>query len=338
MTIRQVQSREKRKYNQSVNHVVQSWEWGEFRKKTGVKVIRLGKFDQDKLVQGYQLTLHSLPFGGLQIGYLPKTQFPDKSLIQALEKIGKNENCVFIKLEPRVTINDPQSQLSSPKLVPSSQPLFTKHNFLIDLTLLEKDLLREIKPKSRYNLRLAQRKGVKVEEKSDPQSFETYLKLYFDTCQRQGYFGHDRKYHQLMWETLKPTGMAHLLIGSYQGEPLVAWMLLKFKDTLYYPYGGSSVEHRNLMTSNLVCWKAIKLGKKLRCRTFDLWGALGPEADQSHPWYGWHRFKAGYGGKLVEYLGSFDLVLKPGIYRWFKLVNQVRWKCLKVKSSLRSKS
>lgn len=338
MPIREILTKEKEKYNQAVDHVVQSWEWGEFRQKTGTDVIRLGRFDGNKLKQGFQLTFHPLPFGGYTVGYLPKGSLPDKPLLSALRKIGQEKKTIFIKLEPNVVVGDTKVEIPDPGLVSSSQPLFTKHNFLIDLTQSEKELLENMKSKTRYNLRLAQRKGVKVEEKSDQESFETYLELYFATCQRQGYFGHNREYHRLVWETLRPAGMARLLIASYKKEPLVAWMLLKFKDTFYYPYGGSSAKHRNLMASNLVCWEAIKLGKKLGCKTLDLWGALGPEVDQSHPWYGWHRFKAGYGGKTVEYLGSFDLVLQPQIYSFFNLANQIRWKYLRVKSSLRRKS
>lgn len=337
MPVREILLEEKEQYNQAVDHLVQSWEWGEFRKKTGTEVIRLGRFNGSKLEQGFQLTVHPLPFGGYTVGYLPKGPLPGKPLLNALRKIGREKKAIFIKLEPNVIIGDARPEISNSSLIPSPQPLFTKHNFLIDLTKSEKELLENMKPKTRYNIRLAQRKRVRVEEKSDQKSFEIYLRLYFATCQRQGYFGHDREYHRLMWETLKPAGMTRLLIASYKKEPLAAWMLLKFKDTLYYPYGGSSTRHRNLMASNLVCWEAIKLGKKLGCKTLDLWGALGPEVDQSHPWYGWHRFKAGYGGKTVEYPGSFDLVLNPPIYHFFNFTNRIRWKYLRVKSSLRRK-
>ena len=347
MIVRRIKPEDRERYNETVDHVIQSWEWGEFRRKTGVKVIRLGKFDKDKLLQGFQLTIHAVPFTKCAIAYLPKGPVPDKQMLKALEKIGKKENCVFIKLEPNIQkiSNFParfalrskaggQFPISNFSLIPSPKPLFTKHNFLVGLTKSEEELLRDMKAKTRYNIRLAQRKGVEVKEKKDKKSFEIYIRLYFETCQRQKYFGHNRKYHRLMWETLKPAGMVRLLIASYKKEPLVAWMLLKFKDTLYYPYGGSSLKHKNFMASNLICWEAMKLGKKLGCQTFDMWGALGPDSDKSHPWYGWNRFKAGYGGKLVEYVGSYDLVLKPTMYKLFNLADQMRWKYLRLKTLL----
>ena len=117
--------------------------------------------------------------------------------------------------------------------------------------------------------------------------------------------------------------MARLLIAFYQEKPVVAWMLSNFQDTLYYPYGGSSLEHREVMASNLVAWEAIRLGKKLKLKKFDLWGALSPDANPSDPWYGFHKFKQGYGGKLVEYIGTYDLVFNWPIYWVFTAIDKL---------------
>ena len=285
------------------------------------------------MVEGVQLTLHPLPLGKYTIGYLPKGPLPDRAMLQMLEEIGREQNCLFIKLEPNVEGKNWKIEDKNFSLSPSP-PLFTKYNFLIDLTPSEEELLKRMKQKTRYNIRLAQRKGVRVEEREDAQSLQIYLDLYFATCRRKRYFGHNERYHRLMWETLKPAGMAHLLIAYWKEEPLAAWMLLRFKDTLYYPYGGSSIRHRNVMASNLICWEAIKLGKRLGCKIFDLWGALGPQTRKNHPWYGWHRFKEGYGGRLVEYIGSYDLILKPLPTKLFYLANKIRWGYLRLKSYL----
>ena len=100
-------------------------------------------------------------------------------------------------------------------------------------------------------------------------------------------------------------------------------MLLNFGDTLYYPYGGSSKSHPEVMANNLVAWEAIKLGKKLGLKNFDMWGALGPNASPKDPWYGFHRFKNGYGGKLVEYIGTYDLVFDWPIYIMFTIIDKL---------------
>ena len=123
--------------------------------------------------------------------------------------------------------------------------------------------------------------------------------------------------------------MARVLIGQYQKKPLVAWMLLNFGDTLYYPYGGSSLEHKEVMASNWVAWEAIKLGKRLNFKIFDMWGALAPDTDKNDPWYGFHRFKEGYGGNHVEYIGTYDLILRSRLYTALNLADRLRWSLLR---------
>ena len=117
--------------------------------------------------------------------------------------------------------------------------------------------------------------------------------------------------------------MARVLIGSYKKTPLTAWMLVNFKDTFYYPYGGSSNLHRDVMSNNLVAWEAIKLGKKLNLKHFDMWGALGPKASPNDPWMGFHRFKQGYGGRLVRYIGTYDIVFNDPLYWAFTIVDKL---------------
>ncbi len=190
-------------------------------------------------------------------------------------------------------------------------------------------------PKTRYNIKVAQKHPVKIQEGSDDKAFEIYLKLYFETTKRQGYHGHNEYYHRRVWEVLKASGMARILIAYYNPPasrdgpttnpqtPLTAWMLLKFKDCLYYPYGGSSKIHPEVMANNLIAWEAIKLGKKLKLKTFDMWGALGPDADPKDPWQGFHRFKKGYGGRLVEYIGTYDLVFDWPLYILFTFIDKL---------------
>src|SRR3989344_5742249 len=331
--VREVSQKEKGDWNKLVTHVIQSWEWGEFRKKMGTDLVRLGEYSGNKLKAAYQLTFHPVPFfKNITIGYFPKGPMPTKSMVNALVDLGAQKKAAFIKIEPNIiydrkTTND--ERLTRLGLIRSTKSLFTKYNFLIDLTKTEGQLLLAMHPKTRYNIRLAQKKGVKVYDSTADRDFQIYLKLYFETTKRQKYFGHSPQYHQKVWETLKPAKMARVLIVEYQKKPLVAWMLLNFGDTLYYPYGGSSLEHKEVMASNLVAWETIRLGKRLNFKTFDMWGALPPDADKTDPWYGFHRFKEGYGGNHVEYIGTYDLVLRPRLYTALNLADKLRWVYLK---------
>ncbi|MBI2326864.1 peptidoglycan bridge formation glycyltransferase FemA/FemB family protein [Candidatus Curtissbacteria bacterium] len=331
MIVREVLDKEKAAYNKLVKHVVQSWEWGEFRKKVGLDLARIGHFEDDKMLSAYQLTFHSVPFLKQTIGYLPKGPMVDQKTVEALSDLGDKKNAAFIKIEPNVIASGQTDgeQLEKLGLIPSAKSLFTRYNFLIDLTKSEGELLSAMHPKTRYNIGLAQKKGVEVYESVDDSDFEIYLKLYFETTKRQGYFGHTPDYHKLVWETLKPSKMARFLIAKYKGKPLTAWMLFNFGETMYYPYGGSSNEHKEVMASNLVAWEAIKLGKRLGFSVFDMWGALGPEATEADPWYGFHRFKAGYGPSHVEYIGTYDLILKPTYYNLLNIADKLRWTFLR---------
>ncbi len=321
MNIRQIKLSEKNSYNTKVTHVIQSWEWGEFRKSLGLPLLRYGIYKNNKLVTAFQLTLHKIPFTNKYVGYLPKGPLPNKELAQALEKIGRDNNCAFIKLEPDI-LNKESKYVVYPSFQESPKPLFTQHNFILDLTKSEEELLKNMHSKTRYNIRVAERKGVKVEERTDDKGFELFLKLHFETTERQGFHSHNKTYHRQVWKQMKEANMTRILIAFYQKKPLTAWMLYNFKDTLYYPYGGSSVEHKEVMSNNLVAWEAIKLGKKLKLKKFDMWGALGPEPDPNDPWIGFHRFKQGYGGQLVKYIGTFDLVFDDPLYWAFTLVDK----------------
>ena len=337
MIVREVEENEKNLYNKTVNHIVQSWEWGEFRRKTGLDLVRMGHFEGQKLISAYQLTFHSLPFFPQTIGYFPKGPMPDKKMIETLKEVAKAKNAAYIKLEPNVilptgqTVSNIQGNFKKLGLIVSNKSLFTKYNFLIDLTKSETQLLSAMHPKTRYNINLAQRYGVEVNESTDEIDFDIYLKLYFETTRRQKYFGHTPQYHKFVWQTLASTNMARVLIARYRNVPLVAWMLFNFKDTLYYPYGGSSVEHKEVMASNLIAWEAMRWGKKMGLKIFDMWGALAPDASERDPWYGFHRFKAGYGPVHVEYIGTYDLILKNALYKSLNFADRLRWTFLKMK-------
>lgn len=328
MQLRQIGERQKQQYNQNVTHIIQSWQWGEFKKSLGLPVLRYGLFKGSQPTTTFTLSLHKIPLSGQVVGYLPKGPLPDRQLAAALTEIGREHNCAFIKLEPNILSSQALYQID-PSFTPSPKPLFTKYNFLLDLTPSEEELFGNLSPKTRYNVRLAQKKGIQIEERTDDQGFEIFLGLHFETTRRQGFHSHNEDYHRKLWKTLREAGMARLLIGFYQPPatshrlPLSAWMLYNFKDTLYYPYGGSSTEHKEVMASNLVAWEAIKLGKKLGLKEFDLWGAAGsPDPGPADPYYGFHRFKQGYGAKLVEYVGSFDLVFNDPLYWAFTSIDK----------------
>jgi len=341
MKLQIIEPTQKKAYNQVVTHPLQSFEWGEFREKTGVKVIRQGFFEADKLIDGFSLTIHPIPHTPFTIGYLPKGKIPSRELLSTLKKIGQEEKCIFIQLEPDIQkdqLSEFPTKATQLGLKPSIRPLFTKYTFVLDLTQSEEELLKNLHPKTRYNIRVAQKHNVSVAERNTDDAFGTYLRLTEETTKRQRFYAHNLKYHTLQWQTLphvaKPPFAelsSHLLLANYNSKTLAAWIVFVFKDTLYYPYGASSSEHKEAMASTLMMWETIKFAKRLGLRHFDMWGSLGPDPDPLDSWYGFHRFKQGFRPKHVEFVGSFDLVIRPLLYQGFSFADSIRWLLLKVK-------
>ncbi len=304
-------------FNKSAPHPLQTWEWGEFRKKWGNEIIR---------TQWGLLTLHKLPLLNKKIGVFIKGPRPTKAMLCDLRRMAKEQDLIFIKLEPNVRKDEKYIRLLKESGAVSGRTHFTPTTFWIDLTKSEEELLKSFSSKTRYNIRLAERKGVKVFEDNSEGMFQKYLELTRETVERQGFYAHNMRYHKLMWEMLhknmkKP--IARLLAAKYEGEIITAWIVFVWKDFLYYPYGASSQKHKNVMANNLIMWKAIKYGKKLGLKKFDLWGR--------EPGKGFTKFKEGYGPEVVELLGTWDLPTSP-FYWPYRAAEAFRWKALRVKS------
>lgn len=339
--IRPIREEEKQLFNAVVRHPLQSWEWGEFRKRTGLKVERVGSFTAGKLTQAFQVTFHPIPLLGGYAGYLPKSYMPDEDQLAVLKELAQQQGAVFVKLEPNVArashapsaFKTLDTFLRHNGALPG-RPLFTKHTFHLDLTVPENELFENLASKTRYNVRLAEKKGVQVVENTSLEGLKNHLVILAETTRRQGFYAHQPSYFQTMWDTIGHSGMMRLFEARYQNQVIASWIVFLFNRVLYYPYGASTSAHREVMASNLLMWEMIKFGKSQACTLFDLWGALGPDANPRHKWYGFHKFKQGYGGELMEYLGTYDLIIKPWSYRAFNLGDTLRWQWLRLRSKL----
>ena len=320
----------KGKFNQAASHPLQAWEWGEFREKTGLKVIRLEP--------GFQLTVHPIPKLPYTIIYLAKSKLPTPSLIKKIKEIGQENKAIFVKIEPNINFPARQPTPEAKKAkkflnqyCQKAKANFYRYTFQVNLKPSAEEVLKRMKSKTRYNIRVSQRHDVKVVRDNSKKAFENYLNLMWETTQRQGFYAHAKKYHQLLWETFKDTDIYHLFLARYKNQTLATYVFFVFNNVLYYPYGASSREHRKVMAPHALFWEAIKFGKEKSCRTFDVWGNLGPEPSPKHPWFGVHRFKAGFGGQLMESIGAYDLIINPQLYQLYKAANKLRWLFLRAK-------
>lgn len=342
MEIRKITEKDKDAFNKASVHPLQSWEWGEFRKEWGNKVVRLGVFDGKKLTDAIQIVFSKIPKANYKIGTVIRGPKPTKEILRVLKGVAKEESAIFIKMEPYVVTNveSGQTKQSTPntkqlvdllkKTAIPGKTLFTPTTFWIDLSSSEEDLMKGFSSKTRYNIRLAQRRGVKVVEDNSDKTFENYIDLTRETVERQGFYAHTERYHRLMWKFLhqdmvskKEFPIAHLLTAIYQKEIIATWIVFVWHDYLYYPYGASTEKYKNVMANNLMMWEAIRFGKKLGLKIFDLWGREEGK--------GFTKFKEGYNPQVVEFLGTWDLVTSP-FYWPYRIAESLRWQVLRAKS------
>ncbi|OGM73958.1 hypothetical protein A2382_04850 [Candidatus Woesebacteria bacterium RIFOXYB1_FULL_38_16] len=299
-------------------HPLQSPEWTEFRKEWGNTTL--------KTPYGY-INIHSLSFIKYKVGMFIRGPEPNTKMLEYLRQFAHDNNLIFIKLEPfSLNSKSDQALLRKHHCLPG-KTLFTPSSFWIDLTKSENELLQSFSGKTRYNIRLAQKKGVTVHKDNSDKAFEKYLRLTSATVARQRFYAHNKHYHQLMWQHLK-NKIAYLLVAKYKGEIITTWILFVYKGFLYYPYGAASLKHKNVMANNLMLWEAIRFGKSLKLKTFDLWGR---EKNK-----GFTRFKEGYNPRVVEFIGTWDLVANYPLYYMFRLFDFMRWLFLRTKSNFTS--
>jgi lipid II:glycine glycyltransferase (peptidoglycan interpeptide bridge formation enzyme) len=304
------------------SHPVQTSFWGEFRKEWGNEVV----YTKYGLV-----TLHKVPFSNLKVAIFEKGPTPTKAMVVYLKELAKEKKIIFIKLEPnssKIKLGEVQFkkilQLLQKNGAVRGKTLFTPTTFWLNLTLSEEEILKSFKGKTRYNVRLAQKKGVEVVEDNSDKAFDNYLKLTRQTVKRQGFYAHNELYHRLMWKHMRKAGIAHLLVAKHGKDILTTWIIFHWRDYIYYPYGAWSGIKQNLQPNSLMMWEAIKLGKKLGASTFDLWGREEGK--------GFTKFKEGFNPQVVEFIGSWDLVIDKPAYLLYRFIDTLRWIILRTKS------
>lgn len=313
-------------WDANVSHPLQSFAWGQFRRAMGIILVRIVGKKNDAIVSCIQLTFHRIPKTPWTIGYFPKGPKPDREIVEAIRQAGILHHAISIQFEPNDSMNPSTPHTyKTLGLTVSKKPMFTPHTLVIDLTLGEDKLLSSFHSKTRYNIKLAKKHNVIIKEDNSDEAFASYLRLTDETTKRQGFYAHSHTYHTRMWEMMKMHSIAHLFTATYNEELLAAWIVFVWKDTLYYPYGSSSRSHREVMAPTLLLWELIRFGIKNGCTSFDLWGALGPNPDPKDPWFGFHKFKLGFSPKLIEFAGSYDLVLHPMLYALYTWINNLRW-------------
>lgn len=304
---------------QEQSRFLQSWEWGELQAESGHKLFRFGAIENYKLVA--VLTLIKIKTAcGLSYFYAPKGPVFDSalplgnfiSLFVEIEKIAQKENCIFLRFEPESQAEIAQLETGLVKTI-DVQPSKT---LLLDVEKAEEELLKNMHPKTRYNIRLSERKGVEIRPiaPADMEAFENFWKIMQETKARDKFRLHEKAHYRKM---LKIDFIK--LLGAYKENKLIAANILAlFGDTATYVHGASSDNDRNTMATYLLQWESIRLAKAQNCKYYDFNGI------NEDKWPGVTRFKKGFGGKELACLGTYDLVFFRGKYKAYNLLRKAR--------------
>lgn len=270
-------------------------------------------------IESQLIIKHHLPLGKCWF-YCPKPQDLSGMFFRKVRTLANKENAVFLKIDPEAELRFP----SRTKVAKSSfiQPPST---LVLDLRLSQKELLSKMKPKTRYNVRLAEKHNVKVIEKTNEKAVNIFCDLADKTSERQKIRYHSKMYYQKMIDTLRGEGMVELLVAEHQNKPVAANIILYYGGTAYYLHGASDNRYRQCMAPYLLQWKAIQRAKRKGMKKYDFWGIMPSEKRKAKNakyknWEGITKFKEGFGGNEINYPETVDVIFQPGWYWIYNLI------------------
>lgn len=295
-------------------HLLQTGEWGELKSAFGWKAVRLISGQA-----GVQILFRQLPLG-FRVGYVPKAN-PAQVLWPEIDSASKENRAIFLKWEADVWEGGTASPLTHSSLFRiSPHNIQPPRTLIVDISSSEETILARMKQKTRYNIRLAEKKGVTVRAWDD---IETFHKMLLITGGRDGFGVHSLEYYRRAYALLHPKQMGDLFVAEYDRKPLAALFVARNGNRAYYLYGASTDEERNRMPTYLLQWEAMKWAKACGCTEYDLWGV--PDEDEAtleanfekrnDGLWGVYRFKRGFGGHLKRASQAMDRVYNPLLYR-----------------------
>ncbi|NSW51767.1 MAG: peptidoglycan bridge formation glycyltransferase FemA/FemB family protein [Anaerolineae bacterium] len=324
-------------------HFLQTTQWANVKRSTGWTTILARWVDTFDNVVAAALILKKsiylrgwkLPFSILYLPRGPLLNWDDTELrdlvMQDIRRIGLQHQAIFVKIDPEVVVGtgipdeentkEDLSGIAVMKMLQQAGWMYSKeqvqfqNTVILDLTLGEEEILARMKQKTRYNIRLAEKKGVNIRIGTQA-DFETLYRMYAETSIRDGFVIRPREYYFNVWNTFYASGQLTPLIASVTGQDVAGLMLFHFGNTAWYVYGMSRDIHRNMMPTYLLQWAAIQTAREKGCSTYDLWGAPFTFSEMDSMW-GVFRYKLGLGGQTIRTIGAWDLPIKRLMYQLY---------------------
>jgi len=332
-------------------HLLQTWEWSQVKAKYGWQAMPfVWQGGTGNPVAAAMVLKRSLPAGGFArkmcVLYIPKGPLMDWDdaplrlrVLDDLHAFAKHQGAIFIKIDPDVVLGvgvpgaeqalevsngqAVRSELEQKGWIFSQDQIQSRNTVLIDLAPSEDKLLNQMKQKSRYNVRLAQKKGVTVRA-GTVDDLPLLYRMYAETSLRDGFLIREEGYYQTVWRSFmgifSPASsfqpFTEPLIAEVDSEPVGAVSMFYFAGQAIYLLGMSRETHREKMPNYLLQWEAMRRAKALGCRLYNLWGAPD-EFNESDDLWGVFRFKEGLGGYVSRTLGAWDFTPNPLLYKMY---------------------
>lgn len=321
-------------------HVLQTQEWAELKGRYGWEPIQREWRAPDGRLQAAALILQrTVTLGGfaarLRVLYVPRGPLLDwgdaplrERVLDDLQALARQQDAIFIKMDPDVMLGtgvpgapDARENAVGQALVDdltrrgwrfSSDQIQFRNTVCLDLEPPEDAWLARMKQKARYNLRLAQKKGVTIRA-GTTEDLSLLYHMYAETSVRDGFVIRSEDYYRALWGLFMQRGMAQPLIAEVESQPVAAVIVFLFAGKAWYLFGMSRETHREKMPNYLLQWEAMRLAKARGCTRYDLWGAPDVFHEEDSLW-GVFRFKEGLGGQVVRTLGAWDYPASPWMY------------------------
>lgn len=320
-------------------HVLQSWEWGKIKGQTEWVAERFALRTGDNVGAAFQfLSRQPIPGLPLRIGYLPKgpvVDWQDIDLAEAtlaqIEAHARARNCIFVKIDPDLRVDTTVGRTMLHTMERrgwrfSDDQIQFQNTAFSDLRGGEEALSEVLKSKWRYNVRLAERRGVQIRQ-GTASDLPAFYKLYAETGQRDGFLIRPFDYYRTTWETFltaqaepaNPAGGALLLAEhAEEQEPLAGLFLFRYGQRSWYFYGASSERRRRDMPNYLLQWEALRWSMAQGCTVYDWWGAPTDLADPNDQMQGVWQFKQGFGAVFQSHIGAWDFPVQPALYSAYR--------------------
>ena len=311
----------------------QSLEWGKV-KTAWIKEVVLAEDENGKIIGSICVLIRKVPiFGNMMYSSRgPVCDIHDKKVLDQLtegvKELAKKYKAFVFRMEPDIKKDDNEFRKiveeigykvkdDAKDFKDEIQPRFVFRLDIKDKT--EDEILAGFHQKTRYNIRLATKKGVVVKE-GTREDLKDFHKIMVETGSRDGFIIRPLEYFEKMYDELAPKHMK-LLMAYYEDKPISGIIPIMYGNKTWYLYGASSNSHRNLMPNYLLQWEMIKQAIANKHDMYDFRGVSGV-VDESHPQYGLYRFKKGFGADFIEFIGEVYLPFKPLVYKTYKFAEK----------------